>query len=58
MGDPTTFGHVPQEDTRPRNVVLGDRAGRKADFHVVVLTEDGRGIYGPPETVTPTRPTR
>jgi lincosamide nucleotidyltransferase A/C/D/E len=29
--------------------VLGDAAGREVDFHVIVLAEDGRGVFGPPE---------
>jgi lincosamide nucleotidyltransferase A/C/D/E len=29
---------------------LGDDAGRQIDFHVVVLDEYGRGLYGPPGT--------
>jgi lincosamide nucleotidyltransferase A/C/D/E len=33
----------------PRNFVLGDDAGHQVDFHVIVLGQDGRGIYGPPE---------
>jgi lincosamide nucleotidyltransferase A/C/D/E len=43
------FAPVPRDDTRPWNFVLGDRAGRQVDFHVVVLADDGRGVYGPPE---------
>jgi lincosamide nucleotidyltransferase A/C/D/E len=30
------------------NLLLGDRAGRLVDFHVVVLNKDGRGVFGPP----------
>jgi len=40
---------VPRPDTRAWNFVLGDDAGHQIDFHVIVLGEDGRGIYGPPE---------
>src|SRR5437870_13446205 len=40
---------VPRSDTRAWNFVLGDDAGRQVDFHVIVLDEHGRGIYGPPE---------
>ena len=42
------FESVPRDDTRPWNFVLGDNAGHLVDFHVVVLTDDGGGIYGPP----------
>ncbi len=40
---------VPRSDTRAWNFVLGDDAGRQVDFHVIVLDDHGRGIYGPPE---------
>jgi lincosamide nucleotidyltransferase A/C/D/E len=40
---------VPRPDTRAWNFVLGDDAGHQIDFHVIVLGEDGRGVYGPPE---------
>lgn len=30
------------------NCMLGDRAGRLIDFHVVVLDDDGRCVFGPP----------
>ena len=43
------YGPVPRGDTRPWNFVLGDDAGRQIDFHVIVLDEGGRGIYGPRE---------
>jgi len=43
------YTDVPRDDTRPWNFVLGDDAGHEIDFHVIVLDEDGRGIYGPPE---------
>jgi lincosamide nucleotidyltransferase A/C/D/E len=43
------YSPVPRPDTRPWNFVLGDSAGHQIDFHVIVLVEDGRGIYGPPE---------
>jgi len=41
------FAPVPRPDTREWNFVLGDHAGHQVDFHVVVLDEHGRGIYGP-----------
>lgn len=34
---------------RPHNFVLADDCGREIDVHVVVLTDDGDGIYGPVE---------
>jgi lincosamide nucleotidyltransferase A/C/D/E len=40
---------VPRSDTRAWNFVLGDDAGHLIDFHVIVLDEQGRGIYGPVE---------
>ena len=43
------YGHVPREDTRPWNFVLGDDAGHQVDFHVIVLDASGRGSYGPAE---------
>jgi lincosamide nucleotidyltransferase A/C/D/E len=43
------YAPVPRPDTRPWNFVLGDDAARQIDFHVIVLDEHGRGVYGPPE---------
>ncbi|MEV0583320.1 hypothetical protein [Nonomuraea sp. NPDC050310] len=40
---------VPRDDATPWNFVLGDPAGHLIDFHVIVLDEDGHGVYGPPE---------
>jgi lincosamide nucleotidyltransferase A/C/D/E len=40
---------VPRDDTRAWNFVLGDGLGHEIDFHVIVLDDSGRGIYGPPE---------
>src|SRR6266850_583039 len=40
---------VPRDDTRAWNFVLGDDAGHQIDFHVIVLDEHGRGVYGPPQ---------
>jgi lincosamide nucleotidyltransferase A/C/D/E len=40
---------VPQDDTCPWNFVLGDKSGREIDFHVIVIDDNGNGIYGPPE---------
>jgi lincosamide nucleotidyltransferase A/C/D/E len=36
-------------DARPWNFVLGDEMGREIDVHVIVLDDQGNGIYGPPE---------
>jgi lincosamide nucleotidyltransferase A/C/D/E len=43
------YAPVPRPDTRDWNFVMGDHAGRQVDFHVIVLDEHGRGVYGPPE---------
>jgi len=43
------YAPVPRPDTRAWNFVLGDDTGRQIDFHVIVLDEHGRGLYGPPE---------
>jgi lincosamide nucleotidyltransferase A/C/D/E len=43
------YSPVLRPDTRAWNFVLGDDAGHQVDFHVIVLGQDGRGIYGPPE---------
>ena len=43
------YALVARPDARPWNFVMRDEAGRQVDFHVVVLNERGRGIYGPPE---------
>jgi lincosamide nucleotidyltransferase A/C/D/E len=43
------YAPVPRPDTRAWNFILGDDAGHQVDFHVIVLGQDGRGIYGPPE---------
>lgn len=36
-------------DARPWNFVLGDENGREIDVHVIVLDDQGNGIYGPPQ---------
>jgi lincosamide nucleotidyltransferase A/C/D/E len=43
------YAPVPRPDTRAWNFVLGDEHGHQIDFHVIVLDELGRGVYGPPE---------
>jgi lincosamide nucleotidyltransferase A/C/D/E len=35
--------------TRPHNFVLGDNQGHEIDVHVIVLDDEGNGIYGPVE---------
>jgi len=40
---------APRDDTRLWNFAMGDPEGHEIDFHVIVLDESGRGIYGPPE---------
>lgn len=43
------YRDVPRDDTRPWNFVMGDSAGHEIDFHVIVLDDHGRGVYGPAE---------
>jgi len=43
------YREVRLEDARPWNFVLGDESGKEIDVHVVVLDENGNGVYGPPE---------
>jgi len=43
------YTDIKLEDARPWNFVLGDGNGREIDVHVIVLDEQGDGIYGPPE---------
>jgi len=44
------YQNVERDDTRPWNFVLGDNKGREIDFHVIVLDNEGNGIYGPDKT--------
>ncbi len=37
-----------EEHSRAWNFVLADGQGHRVDFHIVVLDEGGKGIYGPP----------
>ena len=46
---PRGYAPLPRPDSRAWNFVLGDDSGHQIDFHVIVLDEHGRGIYGPPE---------
>ena len=43
------YQNVPHDDTCPWNFVLGDNKGHEIDFHVIVIDDNGNGIYGPPE---------
>jgi lincosamide nucleotidyltransferase A/C/D/E len=43
------YKEIKIEEARPCNFVLGDENGREIDVHVIVLDNDGNGIYGPPE---------
>ena len=43
------YKEIKAEIARPWNFVLGDANGREIDVHVIVLDEQGSGIYGPPE---------
>ncbi len=44
------YGPVSRDDTRPWNFVLGDAGRHEVDFHLIVLDENGNGIYGPAES--------
>lgn len=43
------FADVLVDDTRPWNFVLADEAGLRIDMHVIVIDQNGDGIYGPVE---------
>ena len=43
------YTEVRLEEARPWNFVLADENGKEIDVHVVVLDENGNGVYGPPE---------
>lgn len=43
------FREMPREDSRPCNFVMGNGGGKAVDFHVIVLDDNGNGLYGPPE---------
>jgi lincosamide nucleotidyltransferase A/C/D/E len=43
------YEEIKLEMARPHNFVLGDKCGHEIDVHVIVLDEQGNGIYGPPE---------
>ena len=43
------YKEIKLELARPHNFVLGDSKGHEIDVHVIVLDEQGNGIYGPAE---------
>jgi len=43
------FKDVEADDRTDWNFVMANRAGKQIDFHVVVLDDEGRGVYGPLE---------
>ena len=43
------YADIKLGDARPWNFVLGDESGREIDVHVIVLDDQGNGIYGPLE---------
>jgi lincosamide nucleotidyltransferase A/C/D/E len=43
------YKEIKLEIVRPHNFVLGDKAGREIDVHVITFDNDGNFIYGPVE---------
>ena len=43
------FEDVESDDRTDWNFVMANQAGQRIDFHVIVIDEQGRGMYGPPE---------
>jgi lincosamide nucleotidyltransferase A/C/D/E len=43
------YKEIKLDKARPWNFVLADAEGREIDVHVIVIDEQGNGIYGPPE---------
>jgi lincosamide nucleotidyltransferase A/C/D/E len=43
------YQDIKLEQARPHNFVLGDAEGHEIDLHVIVLDDNGNGIYGPAE---------
>ena len=43
------YREIKLQEARPWNFVLGDDTGREIDIHLIVLDDDGNGLYGPPE---------
>jgi lincosamide nucleotidyltransferase A/C/D/E len=44
------YREIRPETSLPHNYVLGDADGREVDVHVVVLDDEGNGIFGPRES--------
>lgn len=40
------YKDIKLEEAKPHNFVLGDSEGREIDVHVIVLDDNGNGIYG------------
>jgi lincosamide nucleotidyltransferase A/C/D/E len=45
----TGYKDVLRDDTRAWNYVLGNDGGSEIDIHVINISENGDGVYGPPE---------
>jgi len=43
------FEDIETDDRTDWNFVVADKDGHRIDFHVVVLDEESRGVYGPAE---------
>ena len=43
------YREIRQEIARPHNFVLADDLDHEVDVHVIVIDDDGNGIYGPAE---------
>ena len=43
------FVDIHTDDRKDRNFVMGHQSRGKIDFHVIELTKDGSGVYGPGE---------
>ena len=43
------YDDMPRDDTRDWNFVLGTKNGSLVDIHVINVSVNGDGIYGPPE---------
>jgi len=43
------YRDVERDDTSAWNFVMGDDGGHRVDFHVIVVDQDGNGLYGPVE---------
>ncbi len=50
------FREIPRKDSRPCNFVMGNDYGKEIDIHVIILDDDGNGLYGLPEAVEGTYP--